>query len=200
MVKFAKDEANNLKVRQIREAGKELFWKFGIRRVSIEEVCRKAEVSKVTFYKYFENKNDLAIHLLDTIYTESLETYRELMGRDIPFEDKVRETIRMKMEGTQEISNEMIDDILGHPDEEIKNYYQSIATTVLQEVVRWYAEAQKKGEVRQDIRVEFMMFFMNHMMELAQDERLLGIYGNSRDAIMELLNFFFYGIMPRKGN
>ena len=132
------------------------------------------------------------------MYTESLESYRELISRGIPFEEKVRETIRMKMEGTQEISNEMIDDILGNPDKEIKNYYEGIAATGLQEVVRWYAEAQKKGEVRQDIKVEFMMFFMNYIMEMGHDKRLLGIYGNSRDAIMELLNFFFYGIMPRK--
>ena len=200
MVKFAKEEENNLKIRQITKAGKELFWKFGIRRVSIEEICRKAEVSKVTFYKYFENKNDLAIHLLDTLYTESLEIYRELMNSDIPCEEKVRETIRMKREGTQEVSNEMIDDILGNPDEEIKNYYQGISAKVLQEVVQWYADAQKKGEVRQDIKVEFMLFFMGHMTELAHDERLMGLYGNSKDAMMELLNFFFYGIMPRKGN
>ena len=200
MVKFDKEEANNLKISQIRDAGKELFWKFGIRRVTIEEICRKAEVSKVTFYKYFENKNDLAIHLLDTVYKESLMVYRELMSRDIPFEEKVRETIRMKMEGTQEVSNELIDDILGNPDEEIKTYYANIASSVLHEVVKGYSEAQKKGEVRQDIKVEFMLFFMGHMMELAHDDRLLGLYGNSRDAIMELLNFFFYGIMPRKGN
>ncbi len=197
MVKLGKGEGNNLKVRQIREAGKDLFWKFGIRRVTIEEICRKAKVSKVTFYKYFENKNDLAMHLLDTIYDESLRVYRELMKSDIPFEEKVRETIRMKMEETQEVSSEMIDDILGNPDEEIKKYYEGISTTILQEVVHWYAEAQKKGEVRQDIKVEFMMFFMSHMLELANDERLLRMYGNSRDVIMELLNFFFYGILPR---
>ena len=198
MVKFKEDDANNPKIAQILEAGRALFWKFGIRRVSIEEVCRTAEVSKVTFYKYFDNKTDLAIHLLDNVYRESLMVYRELMNKDIPFEEKVRETIRMKMEGTQELSNELIEDILTHPDEEIKKYYGEIASLVLQEVVQGYAEAQKKGEVRPDIKVEFMLFFMGHMMELAKDERLLGLYGNSRDVIMELLNFFFYGIMPRE--
>ena len=197
MVKFNKDEANNLKISQIAAAGKDLFWKFGIRRVSIEELCRKAEVSKVTFYKYFENKTDLAIYLLDILYSESIVTYRDLMSSDIPFEEKVRETIRMKMDGTKDVSDELIHDILGHPDDELKNYYANISMKVLNEVIQGYADAQKKGEIRSDIKLEFMLFFMGHMVELAEDQRLLGLYGSSREIILELMNFFFYGIMPR---
>ena len=187
MVKFSENEANNPKINQIMGAAKDLFWKFGIRRVSIEEICSKANVSKVTFYKYFENKSDLAIFMLDQTYKESLQIYRGLMKSDIPFEEKVRETVRMKFEGTRDLSNELIDDILGHPDEYIKNFYGKIASEVLQEVVAGYAEAQKQGEVRNDIKVEFMLFFMGHMMELANDERLLQIYGSSRDVIIELV-------------
>jgi len=197
MVKFSKTEANLQKIKDITEAARVLLWKFGIRRVSVEEICREANVSKVTFYKYFENKTDLAIHLLDNVYRESLEIYRNLMARDIPFEEKVRETIRMKMEGTKNLSNELIEDILGHPDNDLKKYYAEISGEVLKEVIQGYTEAQKKGEIRPDIKVEFMLFFMGHMMELAKDERLMSIYGSSRDAILELLNFFFYGIMKR---
>jgi len=197
MVKFSAEEAGNLKIKQLTEAARELFWKFGIKRVSIEEICSTANVSKVTFYKYFENKTDIAIYLLDTVYKESLEIYRNLMSSDIPFEEKVRETIRLKFEGTRDLSDELVEDILGHPDDELKEYYADISGKILQEVVQGYAEAQKKGEVRKDLKVEFMLFFMGHMMELANDERLISIYGSSRDAVIELLNFFFYGIMPR---
>ena len=199
MVKFSKEDSSNPKILQIRESGKELFWKFGIRRVSIEEICKQAKVSKVTFYKYFDNKTDLAIHLLDNIYMESLEVYRELMKRDIPFEEKVRETIKMKIEGTQDVSDELIKEILGGTNDELRVFYTDISKLMLTEVVQGYAQAQKNGEIRQDVKVEFMLFFLGHMMELANDSRLIGLYGSSRDAIMELANFFFYGIMPRKG-
>ncbi len=200
MVKFNTNEGNNPKIRQIAEAGRELFWKFGIKRVSIEEICRLAEVSKVTFYKYFENKTDLAIYLLDNTFKESLEVYRELMNREIPFEEKVREMIRLKLEGTQDLSDELIKEILGGTDDKLRAYYADISKVILSEVVQGFAKAQKDGEVRSDVKVEFMLFFMGHIMELANDQRLMSLYGSSRDVIMELLNFFFYGIMPRKGN
>ena len=50
------DQPKNIKYNQILTKGKELFWKYGIKRVAIEEICKQAHVSKMTFYKYFKNK------------------------------------------------------------------------------------------------------------------------------------------------
>ena len=43
---------------------KNLFFKFGLRRVSVEEICKKASVSKMTFYRNFNNKEHIAIIIL----------------------------------------------------------------------------------------------------------------------------------------
>ena len=40
---------------------KNLFFKFGLRRVSVEEICIKASVSKMTFYRNFNNKEHIAV-------------------------------------------------------------------------------------------------------------------------------------------
>jgi AcrR family transcriptional regulator len=55
-----KDFKNNKKFQSTVNKAKELFWKYGIKKVSIEEICAEAPVSKMTFYKFFKNKNDLA--------------------------------------------------------------------------------------------------------------------------------------------
>ena len=51
---------HNKKYKQIIATSKELFWKFGIKRVTVEEICSQAHVSKMTFYKFFPNKIELA--------------------------------------------------------------------------------------------------------------------------------------------
>ena len=43
---------------EILEAAKELFFKHGFKRISIEDICNKADVSRRTFYVYYENKAD----------------------------------------------------------------------------------------------------------------------------------------------
>ena len=44
-------------------AAKDLFWRYGFRKVTVEEICEQEKVSKMTFYKMFPNKLDLAKHV-----------------------------------------------------------------------------------------------------------------------------------------
>jgi len=38
---------------------------------------------------------------------------------------------------------------------------------------------------------------MNHMFEMVKDTQLTSLYATPQDLIMELNNFFYYGILPR---
>ena len=44
----------------IIDTAKTLFMKHGMRRITVEEICREASVSKMTFYRLFTNKEDVA--------------------------------------------------------------------------------------------------------------------------------------------
>ena len=61
------EDSSNTKREQLIRTGKELFWKFGFRRVTVEEICSEAGISKMTFYKYFSNKLDLVKRIMDEI-------------------------------------------------------------------------------------------------------------------------------------
>ena len=63
-------------------------------------------------------------------------------------------------------------------------------------ITNWYLKAQKDGDIRKDIKPEFIVYFLNHLMEMAKDEKLLNLYDNPHELIMELTNFFFYGLLP----
>jgi len=193
------DEPYNEKHRQIIQTGQKLFFKHGIKRVTVEEICREASVSKMTFYKHFKNKNELVKEITRLIVDVQLAKYREFMDRtDITFEDKVRQTIKMKMEGTSEISAAYFDDYMIHSDPELAEFIQTESAKVYKETMKDYIDAQKRGDIRKDIKPEFIQFFLNHILELAKDEQLLELYGHPQKLIMELVNFFFYGIMNRK--
>ena len=54
------DNSNhNKKIQQLVTTAQELFMRHGIRRVTVEEICSEANISKMTFYKYFKNKIEL---------------------------------------------------------------------------------------------------------------------------------------------
>ena len=193
------EEPYNEKHKQIIQTGQKLFFKYGIKRVTVEEICREASVSKMTFYKHFRNKNELAKEIIRLILDVQMAKYREFMDRtDITFEEKIRQTIQMKMEGTRDISAAYFDDYMIHSDPDLAEFIQVESAKVYKEVLKDYTEAQKRGDIRKDIKPEFIQFFLNYILEMAKDEKLLALYGHPQKLIMELVNFFFYGIMNPK--
>ncbi len=190
--------SENQKYNQIITTSKKLFWKYGIKRVTIEEICREAGVSKMTFYKYLKNKNDLVKHIIEHILGKAMVQYRKIMEQDIPFIEKARQSIALKMEQTEEMSNEFFEDYFLHADPELSDYLNKKVVESIGIIMKDYIQAQKKGEIRADIRPEFILYFLNHMTEMAKDQQLLALYKNPGDLVMELINFFFYGIIERK--
>lgn len=189
----------NIKQKQIIETGRSLFWRFGIRRVTIEEICLEAKVSKMTFYKYFQNKIDLVKHILDVMTEERMLKYRLIMDQDIPFSEKVNQTIQLKMAHTSDLSQAFYLDIHKNADPELLAYMDQKMQETVHPILMDYIEAQNQGEVRPDIKPEFILYFINQMREMARDESLIDLYETPQALIMELTKFFFYGILPRRG-
>ena len=107
---------NSSKYQDICKKGKELFWKYGVKRVTIEEICREAGVSKMTFYKFFPNKIELARTIFEGVFEKSLKRFKDTISSDMSFQDKVKEMIAMKMEGSKDISVEFLNDIYKNPE------------------------------------------------------------------------------------
>ena len=186
------------KFEAIVSAAKYLFWKHGIRRVRIEEICKEAGVSKMTFYKYFSNKAAIAKYLIENIFESGMEAYLEILNSNIPYEEKVRKTIQLKISNVHELSQELINDIYKNKDEEIDQTIETIKNEMLQVYLDDFRRAQKTGEIRADIKPEFILYFLNHLTEIITDERLVSLYPDPEHMIAEVMSFFFYGIMPAK--
>lgn len=189
--------SSNQKRKKILAEGKSLFWKFGFKRVTVEEICAAAKVSKMTYYKFFANKMELIKTIINDISNEAISGYREIMDADIPFTEKITKQIEMKMEGTTNMSNEFMNDLIVHAEPEILEFYGKITEDTMKMVYNDYAEAIKNGELRSDVKPEFIIYFLNHMMEMLKDEQLSQLYANPNEMAMELVNFFFYGVVER---
>ncbi|MCK5169173.1 MAG: TetR/AcrR family transcriptional regulator, partial [Bacteroidales bacterium] len=160
------------KLKEILFVAKELFWKYGFKRVTIEEVCREANVSKMTFYKHFKNKMELIKYLLNHIYDKAIKQYRDIMDSDIPFFEKVKKTIDLKLESSKDISNEFMNDYIRHADPEMVKFLNQKKDENLKMIVNDYIQAQKKGDIRKDIKPEFILYILNHLQEIVKDEQL----------------------------
>ena len=77
------------KKKNIRKAAFELFSAYGIAKVSLSEIAKKAQVSPVTIYNYFGTKDMLVKEVMTAFLEESWQQQIELLQSDLPFPDKV---------------------------------------------------------------------------------------------------------------
>src|SRR5690554_4753007 len=105
-----KQKIESKKYHSILENSRELFWKHGFRRVSIQEICEKAGVSKMTFYKYFPNKTELAKTVFLNVVEEGQVQFKNLILENISAEEKIEKLILFKAETTNNISKEFLND------------------------------------------------------------------------------------------
>ncbi len=197
-MKLSFDTVQSDKARQILHTAFELFLKHGIRRVSIEEICREANVSKVTFYKYFDNKIHLVKFLLEQFFAEEMQKYRLIMAQPRPFSEKVRDLIKLKDEETRLMSREFFVDLWKNAEPELRETMKLMQQQSQQEALQDLKAVQEKGEIRRNIKPEFILYLLDKINQMAQDEALQNLYGSLNELTMELTNFFFYGIMPNK--
>lgn len=192
MSKFSK------KQEAILNKGRELFWKHGIKRVSVEEICEKAGASKMTFYKYFDNKNDLVKAVMNRVMEESISRFGEVLEADTSYSEKAKKMMVLKMEGTENISKEFMTDYYSLNDPALLEFLHIKTNQLINSFMDSILIAQEKGEVRRKIKPEFIVYFFNQVQNMANDPELLSLYQSAQELIMELMNFFFYGILTNK--
>ena len=50
---------------KILEGAKELFFMYGLKRVTVDDICRHIGMSKKTLYLFFKNKEELIFSLIN---------------------------------------------------------------------------------------------------------------------------------------
>jgi len=183
------------KLQAILNAGKSLFWKHGIKRVSIEEICQVAGVSKMTFYKYFSNKTALAKHIIEEIAEEGIKNYKNIINSDISYDQKVKKLIQVKMTNSNDISQELFLDLYKYRDVEIASTVEALKNRTFNVYLEDFRKAQITGDIRSGIKPEFILFFLNRITEMMTDPELVSMYPDPQHLIAEVTNIFFYGIM-----
>ncbi|MFA7711502.1 MAG: TetR/AcrR family transcriptional regulator [Candidatus Neomarinimicrobiota bacterium] len=195
---MAKTPNSNNKLKITTAAG-QLFNKFGFRKVSVEEICQTAGLSKMTFYKHFKNKNELIKYLWQTLIDESWAKLDALEENNASFREKIQAILKIKAESTSSFSDQYIKDYLNMAPE-LQNFYNQIFTETMRRFAIIIQRAQKKGEVRKSLRPEFFLAVVNQFLELAKNEQLAKLYPNYSDFAIEINNYLYYGMMPVPAN
>jgi AcrR family transcriptional regulator len=171
---------------QLVRTGEVLFVKHGMRRVTVEEICRQADVSKPTFYRYFENKEALARHIDEEWIDEALRRIATIEEADLPFPAKMRRILAIKQELSARPGPEFLADLI---DLDID------LSHALRRVMGFLVQSQQAGDVRTDMRPEFLMAAFNALNALQHDPRIRDLYKDPEKLAGDVFKLYYYGAL-----
>ncbi len=185
----------NQKYQQLISTARTLFIQFGLKRVTVEEICKTAGVSKMTFYKFFRNKTDIVKEVYNELVNEGWQKYYKIMKKEIPFSEKLKLTLEMKRDMRKRIGNVFLQDLMDS--EEYLPLIQDRIIEARDENIKFFNIGEKSGEFRKDIKEDFYLYLLDHLMVHMEDENLKNIFPDIDERLNELTKFFFYGMSDK---
>ena len=173
----------------IRRAAGDLFSKFGIDRVSINDIARKAGVSQATIYNNFGSKENLVRDYHGTIVEKIASSFRSIVIMKKSWVDK----FQVFLQSWIDIANRYKFEIDGSD----KNQSPDSVNREIEDSLRKFIkEGKDNGSLRSDLSDEAVMIYIKFFQQ--------GISGNPdiREKVNhnaklshDLLSLFIYGIM-----
>jgi AcrR family transcriptional regulator len=171
---------------QLIQTGEALFVKHGMRRITVEEICRQAGVSKPTFYKYFENKAALARRIDELWIEEALQQIDGIEEAEAPFREKMEQILAIKQELAARPGPEFLEDLI-HLDIDLSH--------ALRRVMRFLVQGQQHGDIRADIRPEFLMAAFDILNSMQYDPRIRDLYEDAETLAGDVFKLFYFGAL-----
>lgn len=185
---------------KIFSSAMELYRQYGLKTITMDDVARKAGISKKTLYQHFSNKNELVTEAVSWLKNSVSEMCRiNLLESENPIEAMVR-----IMAMFDEINRKTNPLLLFEMERFFPDCFKKFRCSVMEEDVERLKENLRdgvtQGYYREDINVDFLAVYRMELTMLAYHPNLMvretrPMYEVAND----ISEHFLYGIMTSKG-
>ena len=154
----------------------------------------------MTFYRLFENKEEIAKIILKNQLNGRLKDLTELLQSDLSFLEKVEKSIASEQIKLDQLSEAFFKDIYNESRYGYKKMVEHHQKSMKELTFSFFKKAQIDGHIRKDLKIDFILYLMGAVSQKAQDPQLIELFPNSKEAIIHLIRHFFYGIVTTEKN
>ena len=183
----------------IMDAAETLFMKHGFRRVTVDEICRSAGVSRKTFYTYFTNKDALTIEVLDKIVKMVTGNFAEIMNSNASLAFKMEQMMELKVTlGRHLLSMDFLTDLFTTSSDEVSQFYHQKVDENIAIARSLFLQAQERGEIRKELDIDFIMAMFNYQTDLYEKPEFRARFKDGENMMKQMSELFLFGIVGNK--
>lgn len=182
----------------IKQAALELFATHGVAKVSVDEIAAKANVSKVTLYKYFGSKDDLYAAVINTFIEETLTAIENVFDSDIDFLEKLKFALLRKTNTSPLVSWTYLLQVWEKNGQMAEDVAGSLQTKVKALMYKLFAEGKREGFIDESISFE-MLYLYSEIFRAGLRAKSLELESvlSDKTSVEHLVNVHFFGFINR---
>jgi len=152
----------------------EIFLKYGIRSVSMDDICRELVISKKTLYQYVSNKKELIKHILDYTIQEKIVKVWSLERNDTNAIDSLLEISKMINKHFMVHNTSAIFDLEKFYPDLYKDFLQERREIILKSIKKNLKAGKEEGLFRNDLDVELVaLLYVQKLEDIIRSESLI---------------------------
>lgn len=184
---------------KILKGSEDLFMRYGVRSISMDDIARHLSVSKKTLYQHFADKEDLVVAVSKAhleVERRVYESLRDSSSNAIEHLAKISMCMRQEME---ELNPALLFDIQKfHP--KAWTVWSNFKKGVIKEIVDNLSQGIKEGYIREEVNPEILAIVRLELVQTAFNEE---VFPRNKYKVVEvqaqLFDQFVYGIVTDKG-
>jgi AcrR family transcriptional regulator len=169
----------------IRRAAEELFAKFGVDKVSINDIARKAKVSQATVYNNFGNKENLVHDYHGTIVKKLAGSFRGIIVMKKSWVDKFQGFLQSWIDIADRSDTQSLDLVGGEIESSFREFIK---------------EGKEQGNLRLDLSDEAIMTYIKFFQQgISHNPEIRNKINRDSKLSDGLLSLFMYGVSGKGG-
>jgi|SRR5436190_8964113 len=178
----------------------ELFLKFGIRSVSMDDVARHLSVSKKTLYQYFADKDEIVTRVAEYHMETNHKQYEGLReSAKNAIDELVKISVCLKKD-FQKMNPSLLFDLKKFHPKAWASWLQHKQKHIRESITRNLDQGVEEGFYRPEINKDILAGVRLELIQLSFDEEVFPTAKyNLAEVNVQIFEHFIYGILTDKG-
>lgn len=172
-----------------------LFRKHGFQRVTIEEICAVAKVSKVTFYRYYSGKEELILYILRLFVDDFSAKIEGILKSDTGIKGKFDRMSLLKQKFVTDMGIEITDGLMHIP--AARQYAEELNLRIWQDFQNLLQAEQAKGKINPHLDIHKSIQFIQTLGNVLSNDSFKGIYASTEEMISQVNEMLVMGLLSR---
>ena len=142
-------------------AAKELFKQYGYSKVSIAEIAKKASVSQVSIYNFFESKENLKNQLLKKLWEDYYKTIIDIVNGNESIRKKIEKFFYTVVDYSRNYTTNFVVESLRNELKKDEFFVGEQLSSIEEIITSLLEEGKKEGIIKNTITTEVMLNFID---------------------------------------